>query len=402
MVTREQIEWAYRVILGRDPQSENEYVWHSQYADFDELRRNIICSDEGSANLRRQLGPVDGDQPYDSLLEEPRDGRIKKRIAYFSGFVQSSEPLPPIKIIFDSKSQEWLKTWPSFNIDAPWNRRFTTHWSFRRETPVEHSYSRRQLVLEVFAGSKLVGSHILTPKRERTIFKARQSAPVLYFIHIEKTAGTSLRAIIGEGGQANLFVYNHIDFLPEEICRKFSRAALNEIDIVFGHFPFGLHKCFDRQYSYASVIRRPVDLVKSYYLFVKYVSEERKFAACDSIYDAIDRVGDRVFDNILVRYFSGNFSARQIGKDDFDLAVKNIGEHFSLIGLSEEFDKSADMLCRRLNIPFVQSYENKTPPTEESETIDVARLQRYLGDRVDWDFRLYDLIAERWYAARVV
>lgn len=398
MVTREEILWAYRAILGREPENETEYVWHSQHSDFDELRRNIISSSEGSAHLQQQLGAFEGGQPLDSIIDEPGDGYIKKRIAYFSGFVQSSEPVPPVRIIFDSKPQEWLKTWSSFNLDAPWNRRFTTYWSFRYESPVERAFSRRQVVLEVFAGKRLVKSHLLRPKRNRMLMNSRQGAPLTYFLHIEKTAGTSLRSIINNGDLSTLFLYNHIDFLPEDVCRSFSRSAANDLNLIYGHFPFGLHSCFERRFTYASIVRRPIDLIKSYYLFVKYVSDEHKFRGCKDIFEAIDNVGDRVFDNIMVRYFSGNFNVSKVSKGDYDCAMQNVTKYFSMIGLSEEFERSARAFCDYLGVPYSEARENTTPETDEAPLIDPVALEKHLGDRVGWDARLYDNIANRWYA----
>ena len=145
------------------------------------------------------------------------------------------------------------------------------------------------------------------------------------------------------------------------------------------------------------MIRRPLDIAISYYLFVKYVSDETKFDSCADIFEAIDIVKDRVFDNILVRYFSGRFDVTEaVEESDYLAAVENIENEFCFIGLSEEFDRCAPTICAKLGIRFAPSFENKTPPTDEANTIDKNRLQKHLGGRIVWDMRLYDLLAERW------
>ena len=65
MVSREEIRWAYKTLLGREPESEDAYRHHSTYADFEGLRCAVMCSEEGLASLRRKMNPAIGALPFD-------------------------------------------------------------------------------------------------------------------------------------------------------------------------------------------------------------------------------------------------------------------------------------------------------------------------------------------------
>jgi hypothetical protein len=65
LVSREEIAWAYRLLFGREPESEQAYAAHSGLADLNALRRALIGSHEGqyrlSTDLRDLHPPVDFD-----------------------------------------------------------------------------------------------------------------------------------------------------------------------------------------------------------------------------------------------------------------------------------------------------------------------------------------------------
>ncbi|WP_460989425.1 sulfotransferase family protein [Sphingobium sp. TomTYG45] len=54
MVSREEVIWAYKALLGREPESENPIAFHCANSDFEALRRALIRSPEGRAFLRQQ------------------------------------------------------------------------------------------------------------------------------------------------------------------------------------------------------------------------------------------------------------------------------------------------------------------------------------------------------------
>lgn len=54
MVSREEVIWAYRMLLGREPESESPFAFHCTNSSLEALRRGLIRSPEGRAFLRQQ------------------------------------------------------------------------------------------------------------------------------------------------------------------------------------------------------------------------------------------------------------------------------------------------------------------------------------------------------------
>jgi len=86
-----------------------------------------------------------------------------------------------------------------------------------------------------------------------------------YFIHIPKTAGTSLRAAVFNAermGGRTLPVYSAV----EQEMAKEMKAQLGSETLFFGHFSFGFHVVLnDARPEYATVLRHPVARVVSLY-----------------------------------------------------------------------------------------------------------------------------------------
>ncbi|MBD8873274.1 sulfotransferase family 2 domain-containing protein [Rhodanobacter sp. DHB23] len=86
-----------------------------------------------------------------------------------------------------------------------------------------------------------------------------------YFIHIPKSAGTSLRAAMVASGAGNVRlkpIYDRADH--EQLLQRPPRLPCDAL--LFGHFSFGLHRVIaDDSPEYTTVLRNPVERVISLY-----------------------------------------------------------------------------------------------------------------------------------------
>lgn len=60
MLTREEVALAFRLILGREPESEQTFQYHQRYSHISELRRVLISSEEFQTMLSVQRATADG------------------------------------------------------------------------------------------------------------------------------------------------------------------------------------------------------------------------------------------------------------------------------------------------------------------------------------------------------
>jgi hypothetical protein len=96
-------------------------------------------------------------------------------------------------------------------------------------------------------------------------FMGTQISPLL-FCHIPKTAGSSLKTLVGQASRSVAWVYKGELALGNpnlEFARSF-RAAPRP-DMVMGHFSFGGHRLLGIAPRYATILRHPIDRVVSLY-----------------------------------------------------------------------------------------------------------------------------------------
>lgn len=78
MVSREEVIWAYRTLLGREPESETPIAFHCANSNFEALRRALIRSPEGREFLRQQsresFATPDYNRPVTIFLHLPKTG----------------------------------------------------------------------------------------------------------------------------------------------------------------------------------------------------------------------------------------------------------------------------------------------------------------------------------------
>src|SRR5271155_2663578 len=96
------------------------------------------------------------------------------------------------------------------------------------------------------------------------MFKSNQ--PVV-FLHIPKTAGTTLTHILQRSHPARLVCKS--TGMPEQLdaLMEMPAEARAALSLVTGHFPYGIHRHFARPVTYVTFLRRPVDRVISAYYY---------------------------------------------------------------------------------------------------------------------------------------
>jgi hypothetical protein len=214
-----------------------------------------------------------------------------------------------------------------------------------------------------------------------------------YFIHMPKTAGTSLRSAVFQVSTPGVLVqplYSKDD--------HYSLMSLKGRDnqlIVFGHFSFGLHRQLeDAHAEYATVLRHPVDRVISLYQHhLRFESSpyhtlliEQKFSLTDFVEACITPETNNEF----VRNFSASYGwfalncdraanqwwrftrglpTRQIN-EQFRLrrAIRNLRRYFKHVGCVEHLSDT---------VSFIESWAQMP-----QSSLKVPRENVYMGERM--------------------
>jgi hypothetical protein len=218
----------------------------------------------------------------------------------------------------------------------------------------------------------------------------------LIFVHIPKTAGSTLNSII-------VREYNPLQIAA--VDGRFQRWAfhrmirwtperLNVNDIYTGHMPFGLHKLMTREATYVTVLRKPVERVISEYFYRigrrSHPLADRKIKG----FSLREWVEKEPYHNVQTKLLAGgspgyDYMAGECSQAMLDTAKRNLNQSFSLVGLTERFDETL-ALCRLIFGWKVRRYAaqrvTRGKPRGEDISNDVREL---IAHRNCFDVELY-------------
>ena len=173
-----------------------------------------------------------------------------------------------------------------------------------------------------------------------------------------------------------------------------SPTAFDDLDVVFGHFTYGLHRVARRPSRYITLLRHPADLMRSFYLFQKYVIYPSDgYGGYASIYEA-QAAGFRAFDNAQTRFVSGKTTGGPVTADDLAAALVNIEQHFAYVGTVEDMKTSVRAIGDYLGIELARLAVNKTPGGDEEATITRTEIVERQWPSLEHDMRLYERAQE--------
>jgi hypothetical protein len=222
------------------------------------------------------------------------------------------------------------------------------------------------------------------------------TAPVLCFVHIPKTAGTTLNSILTrQYGRKHIFVLskNRPDALPESF-RKLRRGKRKKCRVMKGHFPYGFHEVLDRPYLYMTLFRDPVERVISHY---HYVMRSGEHYIHKHLGDELPGLKDYIESDVVREVKNGQTymmvgpKVMKRGENVAEQAKKILRENFAIVGTAERFDESLLVMKAVLGwkYPFYVSL-NVTQNKLKRSQLDpatLATIQKY--NQIDYE--LYEL-----------
>lgn len=209
----------------------------------------------------------------------------------------------------------------------------------------------------------------------------------LFFMHITKTAGGTIKRLLREADIGAQFHY------PGEDNFSAGFAYPDDCPVVYGHYRFGAHQLMKSEPKYGCFVREPIARTVSHFHHLKNVAKipvgdrAREHQTIDVF---LQNTKSMDMDNLQTRMLSG--IGRDVGYDKLDesaleLAVENLKKYFVFIGVFEDLHASVDQLGEifpTLNpdLPHV----NKGKYTEDMS----AAVRAEVVARNEFDLRLYE------------
>ena len=169
----------------------------------------------------------------------------------------------------------------------------------------------------------------------------------LIFIHIPKTAGSTLRPIMDRNYPRPLI--HKLDFLPRDLDAflRLPQQTRSRIRVLQGHFPFGLHEHLSVPADYLTILRDPVNRIISMYYWIHGNEEHVLNTLVRSM--SLKDFADSGFE-ITSNHQTGLISGLPANGDSRALAVaqKNLQSEITAFGLNERFDESLLLFKKQL------------------------------------------------------
>jgi hypothetical protein len=201
----------------------------------------------------------------------------------------------------------------------------------------------------------------------------------LIFLHIPKTAGTTLNRIIER--QYSPFVIFTMD--PHRIrataerFKQLPEARRRRLQVVRGHLFYGIHEFLPQGATYVTMLREPVArLLSSYYFVLRRPLNplHRKFKRERlGVEDCIRLFPDR--NNTQCRFIAGVKDTAIADERLLDMAKENLTKSFSVVGICERFEESLILISKTFGWA-ISTYENhkvaKIRPIVEAKLVDLV------------------------------
>jgi Sulfotransferase family len=217
---------------------------------------------------------------------------------------------------------------------------------------------------------------------------AANTAEALIFLHVPKSAGTTLNRLIE--WEYPLFQMYSVD----PVLSRWSRARLwrlpqqrlKKFRVFKGHMPFGLHEIIPQPATYVTVIRDAVERVISAYYFNYWRLRREGWTLEDFV-----RRSPR--ENVQTKIIAGADYDAPCTAEILLKAKENL-QYFSVVGLTERFEESLALMKLRFGWKL-ESYSNfnvtRTRPKKRDlpqSTLDL------IAERNRFDIELYECAAQ--------
>jgi len=176
-----------------------------------------------------------------------------------------------------------------------------------------------------------------------------EADPIVLFLHIPKTAGSTLRHIIERQYPPDAILIQHQPAI-HQVLGALPSGNVDRLRVVMGHLWFGAHALLPRPATYLTVLRDPIDRIISHYYFVQRDAEHHlhQIVRGMSLEEYVTSGCSTEMRNDQTRLLAGGAPAES-GRSPAELlatAKQNLDRHFAVVGLTEEFDRSLILMKR--------------------------------------------------------
>jgi hypothetical protein len=236
------------------------------------------------------------------------------------------------------------------------------------------------------------------PAKQESSHSSRQSDPArakeaIIFIHLPKTAGTTLNRLIEwEYPLTQMYSVDPVFFeWSAAHLRNLPEHRLRRMRMFKGHMFFGLHEVLPQPSTYITVLRNPIDRVLSaYYYMSTYKLHPTYWRLRREGWSVEQYVERSTRDNVQSKIIARADYHAQCTEEILKRAIDHLDRYFSVVGLSERFEESLALMKLRFGWQL-KSYSsfNVTRARPKKADLPQALLDR-IAEKNKYDLALYE------------
>ena len=224
-------------------------------------------------------------------------------------------------------------------------------------------------------------------------------APTAIFLHIPKTAGSTMTGILNRlyAGQNR---YSIIADSQVDALKALPEAERAQIDLLQGHFPYGIHKYLPRSGVYFTILREPVDRIISLYYYLprdpgNYLYEKVVLGKL-SLEEFVQRdltPATRNFQTAALAGMERWEDFHTINEDTLERAKYNLRNKIAAFGLTERFDETLLLFNRQFRWGFRSGFFDYSKRNVTAERPAKDHIPEHIRDLIReknaYDIKLY-------------
>lgn len=234
----------------------------------------------------------------------------------------------------------------------------------------------------------------------------------IYFVHIQKTAGTSLSAILKNDQSTPPCL--RIGGFKQYFLNSFSDSDKYDNAILGFHYYYGLHQANWKhllginKHTYITLLRDPIERAISYYYYVKRQRPKKyehpsyksaiKLDLKDFYQTGYNHVYQTGYDNVQTKMLSGiqSKNVQKCNQQMLEKAQKNLANSFAVCGITERFKETVELLNFTFNWQIDTSnllskkVNKQRPKSTDLSTETLASLK----ESHQFDLQLYDFAVQ--------
>ncbi len=225
-------------------------------------------------------------------------------------------------------------------------------------------------------------------------------APLTVFVHIPKTAGTTVAAVFrdnfpgGVGTVGNAFKatggYEHAAISR---LREAPVHATRHMHVLSGHLPFAVREALPEDTRFVTFLRDPVERTLSQYYGLQKLSRRKELPGDGSL-GAVLAEGDIIYDNLQTRMLADDDEpVGDVDEETVEQAKDNLRSRFLAFGLVERFDESLVLIKRALELRSIAYVQRRASARPRGSEVSAEEL-RLAEEANQYDNELYAFARE--------